>query len=202
MFQHSATRYYAGVVIDGGQIELRMTPNDDGKIGINVIVMPIITGLGQACSMLSSDRPSDFRPGEIEITDNSIICQAANEYFPSLKEGFICPLEPGMAPLLRHWLPRLEAVADIAGKIRDLAHSQLMAMDTPVHIRHIYGAFPLVVAGIMLDGLSSVDAIKVLHHDSLYGSESAMFTMLASEPIHALLVEAQHNANNCATHAA
>lgn len=191
MFKHSVTRYYAGVVIAGEQIELRMTPDDDGKIGINVIVLPIITGFDQACSLLSSDRTQAFRPGEIEIIDNSIICQAANEYLPSLKEGFICPLEPGMAPLLRHWLPRLEAIAEIAGKICDLAHSQLIVMDTPVHIRHTYGAFPCVVTGIMLDGLSSADAIKALHHDPLYGSQPALFTVLASEPIHALLVAAQ-----------
>lgn len=196
MFQPSVSRYYSGVVVSGRQIEVRMTTHDNGKIGIDVIVLPIITGFDRACSVLLSDRIQDFRPGEIEITDNSIICQAANEYFPSLKEGFICPLEPGMAPLLRYWIARLEAVAEIAGKICDLAHSHLIAMDTPVHIRHTYGAFPFVVTGIMLDGLSSADAIKALHHDSLYCSEPELFTVLGSEPIHGMLVEAQQKANN------
>lgn len=195
MFQHTVTRYYAGVVIHGDQIELRLTPNDDGKIGVDIVAMPNITGFDHACSVLSSDRTPEFRPAEIQINDNSINCQAANDHLSSLQEGFSCLLEPGMAPLIRQFLPRLEGVAKIANQIRDFAHSQLMAMDEPVHIRHIYGAFPVVVAGIILDGANCTDAVKALHHDPLFKSAPALFNVLASDPIQALLIDAQQHAN-------
>lgn len=202
MFQHSVTRSHAGVIIDGAQITLHLYPNDDGRVGVDLIVMPIITGFDRPCSVLSSGRTLAFLPGEIDISDNSIVCQAANAYFPSLKEGFACPLEPGMAPLLRRWLPRLDLVAMHAGKLCDLAHAQLIAMTPPVHIRHTYGAFPTVVAGIVLDGLTAFRAIELLRHDALYGSEPAMFAVLASEPVQALLAQAQQDAAKCALQAA
>ena len=199
MFHHQVTRYDAGIVVDGEQINLQLIPNAKGRINVDVIVAPSLSGFDRACRLTSSDRTQDFRPGEIAITDNAVTCLAADDILPAFKEGFTCPLEPGMAPLLRTWLPRLEQVARLAGAICVAGHAQLIGMAPPVYVSHTYGAFPCVVAAIVFDGLSAADAIEMLRHNRLYGSEPAIFAVLASDPARALLVEAQQLAGTTTT---
>lgn len=194
MFNHSVTRYWAGILLNGGQLDLRLIPNEYGKINVDVTVQSSITGFDRAIR-LTSDEPTSFHQDEILIDDNAITCMAASETLSAFREGFICPLEPGMAPMLREWLPRLGSVARISASIRSAAHDQLMTMEPPVYISQLYAAFPLIASNILLDGFDTNAAIKILRVDRLYGGEPALLTVLTSDSVRLLLDEAEQLAS-------
>lgn len=146
MLYPKVNRHWDGIYIEGQCVGLQLHPTAVGTISVTVIGMGEITGFDRPCR-LSSEELHQFAPAEIELSDTRLECFAANTYAPVLRTGFTFELEPGMAPQVRAWLPRLTVVATVSQAIATKFSVQL---SQPIH--HMLSAITSVVARIVLDG--------------------------------------------------
>lgn len=203
MLKPTAQRFWEGIRVDGEQISIELLPNSsDCSLRVSVIASPSLTGYDRSVRISESDaRSLSFRRSEVEVSDTRLTCLASDETVPFLRSGFDLVLEPGMAPLIRAWLPRLFDVAALSSGIVKNAHAQLISLDPPVHAQHLYGIFAVVAAGVVLDARDPETAIAaerdIARHTARHWDEefaAPVWAIFNAEGIHELLQKAHsHN---------
>lgn len=163
-------RDWDGIYLAGEGIGLRLLPNAEGTISVTVIGLTALTAFDRPCRLSSDDLPY-FAETDILVHDTHLECFAADAYAPALRIGFKLELEPGMAPLLRAWLPKLAAVATASKAIADKFNTQL-----PHPIYHMLSAITSVVARVVLDGC---DAEHSVAYERGHGTWSSAHEFMA-----------------------
>lgn len=167
-----------GVRIVGQLVSLRLHPNAEGKISVDVIGMPAVTGFDVAFRLSSCENLPGFAPAEIQVHDTRLECLAADAHAPVLRTGFTLELEPGMAPLLRTWLAKLEAVAAASRAIADKFDAQL-----PPPIYHMVDAITSVVARIVLEGWDVEHSVAYEREHGVWSSDLHFMAQFDTEDV-------------------
>jgi hypothetical protein len=173
----TASRDLDGVHLAGQRIALRLHPHPDGTISVTVIGLPALTGFDGPCRLSGEDRPY-FAPDGIEVHDTRLECFAADPYAPILRTGFTLELEPGMAPLLRAWLPRLTTVATASKAIADQFSAQL-----PEPIYHMLHSITSVVARIILAGWDVDHSVAYEREHGIWAKEHEFMAQFDAEAV-------------------
>lgn len=167
-----------GVYIAGQLIGLRLQPDASGRIGISVLGLPASTGFDRPCRLSSCEELPVFAPAEIQLYDTRLDCFAADPYAPSVRTGFTLELEPGMAQLLRVWLPKLEAIAAASKAISEKFSAQL-----PPPIDHMLNAITSVVRRILLDGWDVNHSVAYEREHGIWREQSEFMALFDAEDI-------------------
>lgn len=186
MLSPSVTRLWNGVRIAGQQFEIDIDPYASGRLGVNVVALPEMTGFDRPCRLGDTEaRRIDFLPSEIIVSDTELSCLSADRYAPVLRQGFVLTLEPGMAQLLRAHLPALGVVATVSQQVADL-----VAVQIAPPIDHLLDCIPAIAARIVLDRYTLDDAITAerrRRERDGYRDMLAVLDQVDSERIKALL---------------
>ena len=200
MLQPIVHRVWQGIQIVGEQVGLELLPREDGRVSVTVHAQPALTGWDRVTRVTSEDLPNRYTAGEIAVHDTELVCMAADEQMPFFRQGFSMSLEPGMAPLLRAWLPRLFDTAALASDIVIHVDPMLRAQEPPFIAQHLYGLFTCVVAAVVIDGLDPVEAIaseRKFAPASGYGDSDyvkPLWDMFDTEPVLVTLQQAHTRA--------
>jgi hypothetical protein len=177
-----------GVYIAGQLVGLRLHPNASGTIRVSVLGLPAATGFDRPCSLSSCEETRGFTSDEIQVHDTHLDCFAADPYVPCVRTGFTLKLEPGMAPVLRVWLTKLEKVSAASKSISEKFSAQL-----PPPIYHMFDAITSVVRRILLDGWDVGHSIAYEREHGTWGRQEEFMALFDSEDIkkdlHALAAE-------------
>ena len=174
-------RDWDGIYLAGDRIGLRLHPNAEGTISVTVIGLKALTEFDRPCRLSGDDLP-DFAESEIQVHDAQLECFVAAADAPLLRIGFKLELEPGMAPLLRAWLPKLAAVAAASKAIAETFHAQL-----PHPIYHMLSAITSVVARIALDGWKVEHSIAYERGHGTWSSEHEFMAQFDAEAVRQVL---------------
>lgn len=160
MFEPSTHRFWQGIVIQGDQIALELLPScHEARVAVTPCALAALTGRERGARLAPDELPNSYLAADIAVHHTELRCLAADAEFPCYRQGFTLTLEPGMAPLLRQWLPRLFDVARVATDIAGLVDAQLRAGLTPLYLQHLYGLVACVAAGVVLDGEAPPEAL-------------------------------------------
>lgn len=173
----TASRDWTGIYLAGDRIGLRLHPHAEGTISVTVIGLTALTEFDRPCK-LSGDELPQFAPPDIRVYDTHLECFAADPYAPALRTGFKLELEPGMAPLLRGWLAKLEAVAVASKSIADKFDARL-----PPPIYHMHCAITSVVARIVLDGWDAEHSVSYERDRGTWSSEHKFMAQFDADDV-------------------
>jgi hypothetical protein len=190
MLTPAVRRFWEGIEIEGEQICLQLFPTQDAKIRVRIIALPILSGFDRRCDVTSSEETKtiEFLLNEIVVTDTALSCMAADETIPFMRRGFDIVLEPGMAQLLRTWLPKLFLVATAAKTISGLADTALRAQEPPVYAYHLFSMYTNALANIILDKRSVEDAIARERLEPRWGGGDKVRAMFEIDAVHTKLL--------------
>ena len=174
-------RDWDGIYLAGESIGLRLLPNAEGTISVTVIGLTALTEFDRPCRLSSDDLPN-FAETDIQVHDTHLECFRAADYAPALRIGFKLELEPGMAPLLRAWLPKLAAVAAASMAIAETFHAQL-----PRPIYHMLSAITSVVARVALDGWTAEHSIAYERGHGTWSSAHEFMAQFEAEDVRQVL---------------
>jgi hypothetical protein len=174
----TASRDWTGVYVAGERVALRLHPHADGTISVTVIALPAITGFDRPCRLSSCEEMPQFAPAGIQVHDTRLECFAADTHAPVLRTGFTLELEPGMAPQLRTWLAKLEAVAAASKAVADKFDAQL-----PPPVYHMRSAITEVVARIVLDGWEAQHSVTYEREHGTWSRELEFMAQFDAESV-------------------
>jgi hypothetical protein len=124
MLDPAVHRVWQGVRLEGEQIHLQLLPHHDGRLSVTVYAQPALTGWDRTARVTPDKLPNHYAADEIAVRDTELTCLAVEaSHVPHYRQGFALTLEPGMAQLLRAWLPQLLEVAALASDIMERVDS-------------------------------------------------------------------------------
>lgn len=174
-------RDWTGIYLAGERIGLRLHPHAEGTITVAIIGLTALTEFDRPCRLSSDDQPY-FSETDIQVFDTSLECFAVDAYAPALRTGLKLELEPGMAPLLRAWLPKLAAVAIASKAIAAKFHAQL-----PHPIYHMLSTITSVVARVALDGWEAQHSVAYERSHGTWASAHEFMAMFDAEAVRQVL---------------
>lgn len=187
----TVTGAWAGYVVDGTDISIRLVPMSNGLISVSVIAHPALTGFRESCSLGGSDAAHYFGLCGITISPSRLDCMAASDCAPIYREGFSVVLELGMADAMRPMLEPLARVAVVSAAIARRVDAIKLARDadrgTYAHM-HDFGAN--VVARIVLDGVTPERAIEREAEVHFAGKNEEFMADFADDQVQHLLATA------------
>jgi hypothetical protein len=155
MLDPTVSRVHSGIHIEGHELSIALYPTGNGRLAVAVTAAPSITGYDDDCRIGNSENGYDFLLSEIVVSDTRLDCFVSNRNAPFFHEGFWLTLEPGMAILLRQWLPRLWRVVGTAEAL-NLFLAKKLGRDVSY-----LGLGANVVARVMLDEMAPAAALEV-----------------------------------------
>lgn len=111
----------AGFELASERMGVTLVPLATGTVRASVTGYPGLTGLDEPRDLLDPLASHEFAPGDVAVDGECLVALAREPAAPALRQGFVLALEPGMAPILAAWLPRLERVARLAAEVASCA---------------------------------------------------------------------------------
>ena len=179
------TRAWSGYIVGGQNYEIELFPST-GEVGINVIVLPPLTGSDYRVNLTHTDHRLYFTAGDVTVTDTRLECFKSFADYSFFREGFTVLLEPGMRDHLQVILPKLFFIADLSQRAEIVLASKLQEL---VHHRMEFARE--VFAKIMLDGTNPDFAIELTKQYGLRTWDDEYVAAFESVEMRALLAEAQ-----------
>lgn len=177
MLAPTVCREWNGIYIEGQQIGLRVHPRAEGTIQVDVIALVEITGFARGCRV-SGDEHLEFAPGDITVHDTRLECFSADSLVPFLRKGFTLDLEPGMAQVLRDWLPKIFRVAAAAKAVADIFSEQL-----PPPIYHMLDAITAVVKRVVTAGFTVDHSVAYERSHGVWRENHAFMRLFDNERV-------------------
>jgi hypothetical protein len=152
MLTPSIDRSWSGVYLTGQQISIDLSPTHSGRLTVNVIAMPVLTGFDGPCRLGDTEATRlEFTPDEIVVRPTELACLTADQHAPMVRHGFVLTLEPGMAPLLEKWMPQLATVARVSKDIAEYIESAIADPERYRTWSHLSECITEVAARVVLD---------------------------------------------------
>lgn len=185
-------RAFCGYLVDGREIGIRLVPSSStGRIGVDVIAHPAVTGFSQSCR-LGGDGPSEFGLGGIKVQPARLDCMATDDVVPFYRQGFSVVLEVGMADKILPILQPLARVAVVSAAIaRRMDALKLSRAPDRGSWAHAHDFAADVVASIVLDGLSPDQAHELHAAQHWAGKDEEFMADFADGQVQCLLYTAR-----------
>jgi len=175
----------AGFELSNDRLGVVLVPLATGTVRASVTGYPSLTGLDEPCALLDAPVSHEFAPGDLALEGERLIALAPEPLAPVLRQGFVLELEPGMAPVLAAWLPRLEEVACRSAEVAACARAHLP--DDWTGRESGLQVCADVVAAITLDGVSPSAAIDVARQEHWASSVEPWLEALAQADVARML---------------
>lgn len=149
MPEPQVTRHFNAIVLTGQQLEIVFTPTKYNTINIRVWSLQDLHRADRRARLGQFETRYGYPAAGITLSSTKLLCLVSDRLSSFLKEGIEIQLEPGMAPLIARWLPKLTLVAATTKQLDELLldHAEF----------HEFAAN--VVARVILDHMSIENAL-------------------------------------------